>query len=188
MSKQVYVPETDELTDAVSGFLAELNDPEKLPTAAEIAKSIESENPSWKVSVRKVAKIVKKEQKRKSTVGDDDASDDVSISSESTSTRARKMLGRGVKSMRKLTNPSGKKKKRNSARLVPVEVEEEEEPATEDKLLPPQPEEDEEILIPEERAAEPEQESQPIVANIPDAYVQEKKELPAKPCFECTIL
>jgi len=167
-----------------------LTEPEKVPSSAEIAKSIESENPSWKVNVRKVSKIVKKLEKKPNS-GDDDVSDDVSISSESTSTRARKMLGRGVKSFRKLGNPSVKKSYRNKkSKLVSVDVEEEQdndedvvELAPEDNLLPPEPEEVEEPII-LEKAPQPEPE--PVA--VRDAYVQEKKEAPAKPCFECAIM
>lgn len=156
--------------------LYQLPDINAAPPANTIAKALESENPTWKVSSKKVAKIVKKEIKK---INNPSAADDVSVAStkstaSSVSARARKLLSAGGKSVRKLVGKS--KSKKLNVTNVDVEA-----PVAPPNLLPadePEPEE-------EEPVQEPEAVPEPSEEVFADDSAEEKKD---GPCWNMCIV
>jgi len=129
---------------------------------------------------------VKKEKKKVSNIANDDQGDDVSrtisISSSSYLSRTRKMGGSMGSSVRNIFSTKSKSKSMNMSKSESAVVVVQDNEVTEIKLLPPE-EEPEDPIIPElQSGTEPEPKA--------DAYAEEKKDIPNKPCFDldCTIL
>lgn len=193
-SKPLYFPAKDELTDAVVSYLKEFPDNKKLPSSPNITRSLQTENPTWKVSSKRVAKIVKQEKKKRNNVSsnndddDDDVSTTLSISSSSTASRARRMAGRMSSSMRHLLGTKSRsnslKKGKSESSIIVVQ----DTNVSEMKLLPPveepldsdppesAPPEPEPVVEP---ATEPEIEPKPEEK----VYAVEDSEIQEKPCF-----
>jgi len=177
----MYVPETDELTDAISGYLKEQPDSKTTASAKDIAKTLEEENPTWKVQEKKVAKILKKKQKKKGAKSAEgtNISDEASVSSSYTaSSRARKVLSKAGKSMRRVV--SSKKSKKGSVISAPEVISE---ISKETNLLPAM--DDEPEAIPE---SAPESAPEPDKLDGEDIVPETQESEGQKPCFGlCTI-
>jgi len=107
MVKANYVPMSDELRDAISTSV----DIESKPKAKGVVKVISENNPTWKITERRVAKILRKlNNPDETTGGDEDDADDKSAVSMSSSA-ARKLVSIG-KSFRNIGG-----KKRSSRKL-----------------------------------------------------------------------
>ena len=104
--------------------MSQLPSGKQVPSAKVIARNLESENPTWKVSEKKVAKIVKKEHKKRKHEAEgtvltvDDAS--VSSSMSSASAKARRALSKAGKALHKIVPHHKKKKKEEKLKTEPA--------------------------------------------------------------------
>lgn len=94
-SKSLYVPQKDEINDAIRIVLDETPNALSSTSAKDVKKAIEKENPNWSVPERRVSKYLKRQLKHMKATGHlaQAVADDVSVSTaSSTGSRARKVL------------------------------------------------------------------------------------------------
>lgn len=104
MSAKTHTPTADELADAVSTALDEYQktNPAGKVSSKVLTSMIEGENPSWKVSISKVSKRLRKEVKNHPSDKGEIVLDDDSISLASQSSAAQRLRSMG-QSMRKVS-------------------------------------------------------------------------------------
>jgi hypothetical protein len=152
----------------------------KAPSARDVARGLEKENPSWRVSEKKVSKIIKKDKKKASgSVDGTAATDDSSvISTGSTASKARRAFKKVGRSMRSLGSFKKKKSVKEDFTMI----------------SPPEPEP---VIVPELKPVEEKEEvvAEPEVDLLggsdvePDIYDDEENEEKDKACFcvQCTV-
>ena len=162
-----------------SCFITQQSGDAKAPSARDVARGLEKENPSWKVSEKKVSKIIKKDKKKASgSVDGTAATDDSSVvSTGSTASKARRALKKVGKSMRSLGSFKKKKSVKEEVTMI----------------SPPEPEP---VIVPELKPVEEKEEvvAEPEVDEVDvdaasDIYDDDENEEKEKACFcvQCSV-
>lgn len=174
--KHSYVPNQDELSDAISAVLKESSHVKEPPSAKDVQKVLCKENPTWKIPERRVAKFLKKQHKEHTDQpqSSEHDVDDHSMSSTSSAAsklrRLSKMTGGSVKNI--VTGKKGvsgffRRKKKGSS----------EEPSEEITIESPPSAEQDSNLLPPMDADENEEDISPMAS--PKSVPQATEEVPA---------